>query len=154
MEVIVETHQVFNQVPKLTRPNAYLDDPLLQQLLKKIPSFDHKPLSDYGAQYERLEKLGFEANHYLPECKTHDRYGVRQDFLEYHEAYHQLMRLAKQGGIHAYPWTQKPHGHLTRMGLFYLHAQAEAGTACPLSMTYAGIPLLHQNPSLKKTWLP
>ncbi|MNE13025.1 putative acyl-CoA dehydrogenase AidB [compost metagenome] len=36
----------------------------------------------------------------------------------------------------------------------YLHSQAEAGTGCPLTMTFAAVPALRLQPELAEYWLP
>lgn len=36
----------------------------------------------------------------------------------------------------------------------YLHNQAEAGSSCPLTMTYASVPALRLQPDLAERWLP
>ena len=36
----------------------------------------------------------------------------------------------------------------------YLHNQADQGTSCPLTMTYACVPSLEQQPELAREWLP
>lgn len=151
-----ETHQVINQVPSLVRRNAYEDDLPLQECLQALNNKDLlEKITSYGGTIAHLEQLGVQANTYLPECHTHDRYGYRIDTVEYHPSYHALMNKATHVGIHCLPWQKaKGQGHLARLALEYIHAQAEAGTACPLSMTYAGIPLLQKNEFLAKTWLP
>lgn len=151
-----ETHQVINQVPPLVRENAYEDDLPLQQCMQSLNNKDLLgKIFSYGGKIAQLEQLGVQANTFLPECHTHDRYGYRVDTVEYHSSYHTLLQEATQVGIHCLPWQKdKEQGHLTRLALEYIHVQAEAGTACPLSMTYAGIPLLQKNEFLAKTWLP
>jgi putative acyl-CoA dehydrogenase len=155
MEVIDKTQRVLNQVPKFVRSNAYEEDLPLQECLKSQSAQTKEWVSQYGSKIDQLEQLGVQANTYLPKCHTHDRYGFRIDTVEYHPAYHALLHAATSAGIHCLPWQKaQPQGHLTRFALEYLHAQAEAGTACPLSMTYAGIPLLQKNDILTNTWLP
>jgi putative acyl-CoA dehydrogenase len=41
-----------------------------------------------------------------------------------------------------------------RAALNYLHNQAEAGNACPLTMTYVSLPALKLQPELAAIWLP
>ncbi|MBK7719210.1 MAG: hypothetical protein IPJ36_09990 [Simplicispira sp.] len=42
----------------------------------------------------RCESFARLANKHLPELKTHDRYGNRIDWVEFHPAWHELMALA------------------------------------------------------------
>jgi putative acyl-CoA dehydrogenase len=156
MDVPKETHQVINQVPPLVRKNAYEDDLPLKECLQSLhaPGLLDKVIA-YGGKIAQLDSLGIQANKSLPQCHTHDRYGYRIDTVEYHPSYHALMHEATHAGIHCLPWQKNnEQGHKIRLALEYIHAQAEAGTACPLSMTYAGIPLLQKNEILAKTWLP
>ena len=47
---------------------------------------------------------GNAANASPPVLHTHDRYGNRIDTVEYHPAYHDLMRVAVGHGLHSAPW--------------------------------------------------
>src|SRR5690606_17911326 len=99
--------------------------------------------------------LGFEANLNRPRLRTHDRYGHRVDEVEFHPAYHALMREAVAAGVHALSWQEPREGaHVVRAVLSYLHHQAEAGTSCPLTMTHAAVPVLHHSQALCQEWLP
>ena len=46
-----------------------------------------------SAARARRSRWGFEANENTPELRTHDRYGNRIDEVEFHPAWHELMRL-------------------------------------------------------------
>ena len=50
------------------------------------------------------QELGRLANEHRPVLHTHDRYGHRIDVVEYHPAYHDLMRTSLAHGLHAGPW--------------------------------------------------
>ena len=50
------------------------------------------------------QELGRLANEHRPVLHTHDRYGQRIDVVEYHPAYHDLMRTSLHHGLHAGPW--------------------------------------------------
>ena len=43
---------------------------------------------------EATQDLARLANRYAPELKTHDRFGNRIDWVEFHPAWHELMALA------------------------------------------------------------
>ena len=45
-------------------------------------------------------------------------------------------------------------GHVVRAALELLHNQADSGTDCPLTMTYASIPALRTEPALAQDWEP
>ena len=86
---------------------------------------------------------------------SHDRYGHRIDLVEFHPAYHQLMQTAVEHGIPSLPWTDPREGaHVARAAMSYLHTQAEAGSGCPLTMTFASVPALRFNRIWPRHWLP
>jgi putative acyl-CoA dehydrogenase len=104
---------------------------------------------------ERLQLLADAANRNVPQLKTHDRFGDRIDEVDYHPAYHELMSLAFGAGLHALAWTSARDGSfVARAALNYLWNQAENGTACPVTMSFAAMPLLRTEPSLLAEWAP
>ncbi len=65
------------------------------------------------------------------------------------------MRTAIAHGIPSLPWTDpQPGSQVARAALMYLHNQAEAGSSCPLTMTYASVPALRLQPGISEQWLP
>jgi len=76
--------------------------------------------------------------------------------VEFHPAWHELMRLSLAHGLHSLSWTEEREGaHLARATLFYLAAQVEAGHGCPVSMTHAAVPALRESaPGLAEEWEP
>lgn len=104
---------------------------------------------------ELLEQ-GRIANENPPKLKAFDRFGHRIDEVEFHPAYHRCMTLAMEHGLHAFAWwhADQPSAHVARSAITYQHAQFEAGTGCPLTMTYAAIPALRHSPELAKVWVP
>ncbi|HXJ63939.1 MAG TPA: acyl-CoA dehydrogenase family protein [Actinomycetota bacterium] len=95
------------------------------------------------------------ANTNPPVLRTHDRYGERIDEVEFHPAWHQLMRAGVELGLHGSPWREPQAGsHVARAAAFMLLAQAESGFGCPISMTYAAVPVLRQQPEVAASWEP
>jgi len=87
--------------------------------------------------------------------RTHDRYGNRIDEVEFHPAWHRLMRLAVEHELHSLPWRSKePAAHVARAALYITAMQAEAGFACPTTMTFAVVPTLRMQPELAAEWEP
>ncbi|HXH02745.1 MAG TPA: isovaleryl-CoA dehydrogenase [Candidatus Competibacteraceae bacterium] len=152
------THVVFNQPPPLEDRNLYEGDSALQEALRREGGgWAEAQVHAYGAWAGSADaiQLGFQANEYPPRLRTHDRYGQRIDRVEYHPAYHALMRQAIAHGLAALPWREHhPGAQVVRAALFYLHTQAEAGTCCPVTMTYACAPVLRYAPALAACWLP
>jgi len=100
-------------------------------------------------------RWGFEANENPPRLHTHDRWGHRIDEVEYHPAWHRLMRLAVENELHSLPWTStEPFAHTARAALYMTAIQAEAGFACPITMTYSVVPALRVQPELASRWEP
>ena len=99
------------------------------------------------------------ANRRPPSLHTHDRHGNRIDEVGFDPAWHELMRLAMAEGEHCAPWlAPQPGAQVARAAMYYLHAQVENGTQCPLTMTYASVPVLRRHatsaPELREWWLP
>ncbi|MBX3703067.1 MAG: isovaleryl-CoA dehydrogenase [Steroidobacteraceae bacterium] len=100
-----------------------------------------------------------DANRHPPELQTHDRYGERADTVEFHPAYHALMALGCEAGVHSGPWAgPRPGAQVARAATYLLFGQLENGTQCPLTMTFAATPVLARHadslPALARDWLP
>ena len=103
---------------------------------------------------EPLE-LGRLANEHPPTLRAFDRFGDRIDDVEFHPAWHELMRIGVEHGLHAAPWADaEPAPHVARAARFLTLAYAEAGVGCPLSMTYSAVPALRADPELAAEWEP
>ncbi|KPC58261.1 Acyl-CoA dehydrogenase domain-containing protein [Pseudomonas amygdali pv. morsprunorum] len=152
-----ETHEVTNQPPPLDGANLYRIDVPLQEWSSRFGAGWAQPRIDaYGALAGGpLMEAGFLANQNKPAFASHDRYGHRIDLIEFHPAYHQLMSTAIEHGIPSLPWTDpQPGAHVARAAMSYLHTQAEPGSGCPLTMTFASVPALRLQPDLAEIWLP
>ncbi|BBP79537.1 MULTISPECIES: acyl-CoA dehydrogenase family protein [Pseudomonas] len=152
-----ETHEVTNQPPSLDGTNLYRIDLPLQEWSQRFGAgWAQARIDRYGALAGGpLMEAGFLANQNKPVFVSHDRYGHRQDLVEFHPAYHELMRTAIEHGLPSLPWTDPRDGaHVARAAMTYLHSQAEAGTGCPLTMTFACVPALKLQADLAGQWLP
>ncbi|MDE1166788.1 MAG: acyl-CoA dehydrogenase family protein [Pseudomonas sp.] len=152
-----ETHEVSNQPPSLDGANLWRIDLPLQQWTGHFKGdWAHKRIDAYGALAGGpLMAAGFLANQNKPVFSSHDRYGHRIDLVEFHPAYHELMRTAIEHGLPSLPWTDpRPGAHVARAAMTYMHTQAEAGSGCPLTMTFASVPALKLQPDLAERWLP
>ena len=157
-ETLGSTHEVLNQAGDLQDYNAYdTDDALREAVQRHGAGWAEAALSEHGAKTGSAEVIewGFLANQNKPQFFSHDRHGNRVDLVKYHEAYHRLMTLGLEGGIHSAPWTDpQPGAHVARAARSYLQAQAEAGHGCPLTMTFAAVPTIKLTPSVAQEWLP
>jgi putative acyl-CoA dehydrogenase len=153
------THEVLNQAGALTDYNAYADDVALVEATKVFGAdWSDAHLRRTGAVVgsEKVQSLARQANRYLPELKTHDRFGHRVDLVEFHPAYHELMRLIFGSETHSFAWTHQgqPGAHVSRAVMSYLWNQGENGICCPMGMTFASIPALRHDPALLEEWSP
>jgi putative acyl-CoA dehydrogenase len=90
-----------------------------------------------------------------PNLRSHDRFGNRIDEVEFHPAYHELMTLGLEGGLHSLPWSETRRGrHVARAVLFIAFNQTNDGPACPVTMTFASIPALRAQPQIAAQWEP
>ncbi|MDQ2151667.1 isovaleryl-CoA dehydrogenase [Alcaligenaceae bacterium C4P045] len=89
--------------------------------------------------------LGDAANRYPPEWVGYDATGHRIDAVRFHPAWHALMQGIAARGLHSAAWSDdRPCAHVARAAAFILQGQAEAGTLCPTTMTFAAVPILTQ----------
>ena len=152
-----ETHDVTNQPPSLDGTNLYRIDLPLQEWSRRFGAgWAQARIEAYGALAGGpLMAAGFLANENKPVFVSHDRFGHRIDLVEFHPAYHELMRTAIEHGLPSLPWTDpRPGAHVARACMTYLHTQAEAGSGCPLTMTFASVPALRLQPDVAQIWLP
>lgn len=152
----LSTHEVLNQPPPLVDYNVFrADRALVETLAREGASSAFETLDTLGilAGSEQSQDWARQANEHPPQLHTHDRYGHRIDEVEYHPSYHELMAVATQFGLHATPWSiGDPVAHTARAAKFYVWGQVEAGHGCPISMTYAGVPVLRVQPEVRAAW--
>ena len=151
------THEVTNQPGEFAGRNLWRTDlPMRDAALREGGEWLEAPLDAAGAATgsERVLELGELANRHPPELLSFDRYGRRLDEVRFHPAYHQLMTLAMEHGVHDLAWRAgRPGGHVAHAALLATFTQAEAGTMCPMSMTYSAVPALRRQPDVGGAWL-
>ncbi|HEX5973398.1 MAG TPA: isovaleryl-CoA dehydrogenase [Gemmatimonadaceae bacterium] len=153
-----QTHVVENQPPPLEPYDAYATDlPLQEALAREGGGWAEEQVAAYGViAGGELMALGAVANAHPPELHTYDRFGNRVDDVEFHPSYHRIMQLGVEHGVASFGWrhAKREGAHVARAALSYLHNQADQGTSCPLTMTYACVPTLEQEQDLARDWLP
>jgi putative acyl-CoA dehydrogenase len=146
-----------NQPPPLEGYDLFSQDrPLVEALRREGGAAREEECAAFGRLCgdEPLE-LGRLANEHPPALRAFDRFGERIDEVEFHPAWHELLRIGVEHGAHAFPWADEgPAPHVVRATKLMTLAQAEAGVACPLSMTYAAVPALRHDNELLSTWQP
>src|SRR6218665_2072422 len=149
-----------NQPPLWSGINAYRSDPLIVDLtgsLNRSVRDELDTLARYVTSHEAQE-LARMANESVPKLRTHGPRGERIDQVEFHPAWHALMRRSMASGLHSSAWEPNTESrgreHLGRAARFYLTAQLECGHLCPLTMTSASVAAIMASGPVQKDWTP
>jgi putative acyl-CoA dehydrogenase len=155
------THEVTNQVPPLTGHDPIAGDAVLAEAcIRHADAATLASLAELGrlAGSEQAQDWGRLANENPPKLRTHDRYGHRIDEVEFHPAWHELMRTAVGHGLAGAPWAEADagnrHAHVRRAVGYLGWTQVEMGHGCPVTMTYAAVPALRRTPELAARYEP
>jgi putative acyl-CoA dehydrogenase len=149
-----QTHEVTNQAPRLERYNAMTTDAALVTALEREGAAWHlDALTRDGLALTQPDVLALAdlANRHTPEHHPFSARGERTDAIEFHPAWHTLLSMLREQGLHSLPFetaSPKPGSMAARAAGYFLHAQLESGSLCPLTMTFASIPVLQQESAL------
>ncbi len=155
-----QTHTVFNQAPPLVDVDVFATNlPLVEAVRREGADWVTERASALGrfvgAAGGPQQEWGRLANENKPVLHTFDRYGHRIDEVEFHPAWHQLMKMGVEHQLHSLPWrSDEPFAHTARAALYMTAMQAEAGFCCPITMTFAVVPALRAQPELAAEWEP
>ncbi len=153
-----DTHEVFNQAPPFGDVNLFACDPALREgLVREGAGWAEGDIERLGRTLgaSAVLDLGRLANEFPPRLVNFDRGGQRVDEIEFHPAWHELMRLLIENGAHSLPWEgARPGAQVARAAAYLLFGQVENGSQCPVTMTYASVPALRQHPGIAAHWLP
>ena len=147
-----------NQPPPFEGRNLFEIDIALRDAVARDAGWASPALTAWGATLGAFDTyaLADSANRNPPALRAFDRRGERIDDVAFHPAWHELLRMAMAAGEHCAPWrAPQPGAQVARAAMYYLHAQVENGTQCPLTMTYACVPVLTRHaPTLPQadTW--
>lgn len=155
-------HAVQNQSTSLQDYDAFTSDKVLvNAVTHEGAEWASDQLAEAGRLFAsaRVLRLAALANEHPPQLHTHDRQGRRIDEVKFHPAWHELLEMSVSRGSVAQPWTDDRAGaQVARAALFFLHAQAETGTQCPIAMSFGAVPVLRQFtdalPQIGEQWLP
>ncbi|MEZ4317747.1 MAG: acyl-CoA dehydrogenase family protein [Myxococcota bacterium] len=156
---MIHTHEVLNQSVLPPEIDGYATDvPLVEAVTRYGGGWATDTLSSLGTvalSHEGAE-LSRQANRNKPVLRTFDRFGHRIDEVEFHPAYHQLMSIGKEHGVHSLSWVNRGRegAFVARSAMHYLYVQLEAGVACPMTMTHAVVPSLAHSPEVAEAWVP
>jgi len=152
------THEVTNQPPPLEGYDLFGSDrALVDAVLREGGASAAEPMHAFGRWLGEAStlRLGEQANRQPPILRTHDRFGHRIDEVEFHPAWHELLRRAVAERVHALPWAEPVLGaHVVRAAKAFVLNQVESGICCPLAMTFAAVPALSDAPALAEIWSP
>lgn len=160
MSSAFDSHDVFNQSPPFAGRNLFTSDPGLGALVESLPTPLQDDLAAHGAAWGAAEtfELGRIANQSIPTLKTHDSTGSRIDVVEFHPAYHALMRRSVAAGLHCSTWdragAESEVRTLVRAARLFMTVQAECGHTWPMTMTNASLAALAYAPSIANRWSP
>jgi len=148
-----ETHEVTNQPPPLCDYDAFATDTALAAAVEREGAGWHaEALSRNGRALTQPDVLALAelANRHTPELATHDLRGERIDAIEFHPAWQELLRRLRQQGLQALPFEPRARAGsmAARCAGYFLHGQVESGSLCPITMTFASIPVLRNEPAL------
>jgi putative acyl-CoA dehydrogenase len=151
-----DTHEVFNQSPPYEDVDLLSSDaPLIGALKANGAALELPALSAFGKLWGtgKMFARGRQANENPPKLHAFDPKGNRLDTVEFHPAYHTLMRESIAAGLHASTWSAKGEraaapAEVLRTARFYMAAQVETGHLCPVTMTRAALAPLAAAPEL------
>ncbi len=146
-----------NQPPPFEGVNLFQSDRALREAVaREGPKADTQALDAFGRRMGSAEvaALAAAAHRHVPEFNILDRYGERIDEVEYHPAYHTMMREGIGAGISAVPWNGTPSGYVLHAALEFLLAGVEPSSCCPITMTFAAPAALKHQPEVTQEWLP
>ncbi len=151
-----DTHEVLNQSPPYENIDLFSSDvPLTEAVKANGAAQDATSLAEFGRKWgtAAMLALGRQANENPPKLHAFDAKGFRCDTVEFHPAYHDLMRASIAAGLHASTWTAAGKraaapAEVARAARFYMAAQVETGHLCPITMTHAALAPLAAEPTL------
>lgn len=100
------------------------------------------------------------AEEHPPRLRSFNPQGQRIDRVEYHPAYHELLKLSCREGLHCAAWAEERQGsagqgqQVARAAGLYLAAQVNAAHCQPIAMTHAAVPAIAAQPEIAAEWMP
>ena len=149
-----------NQSPIHTGYNAFLNDGVLVQMTSHMPESLVNSFAAHGRWVGSREAMDLArmANDNPPKLRALDARGERVDLVEFHPAYHALMRRGVSIGLSSSIWSEDPveRGirNEARAVRFMLTSQLECGHTCPLTMTHASIAALMTDLNYSAPFVP
>ena len=155
--------EVFNQVPPLVDTDLYASDTALCDAVAREGAADGAAaLHRIGAELADAGnvELARDANRYPPVWQSFDAQGRRVDRIDFHPAWHALLKGIVARGFHASPWEPRvddgrpSRAHAIRAAGYLMQGRVEHGTLCPTTMTYGAGAALRHDEWAARTWMP
>ena len=149
----LETHAVRNQPQSRGDGNLWADDTPLREIGTRV-NMQAAALDAYGHTLgqAKMRQAARDANRNDPELCLFDSGGRRLDEVRFHPTYHQFMQTSATAGYAAVAWEGGAGAHATHAAMVYMASQVEPGHCCPLTMTYASIPVIAAADHLATDW--
>ena len=115
------THEVRNQAAEAVGFNAFEDDEALRGRVAKAAPWATARCAEVGALAgdPAMQEAARLANEHVPVLRSHDRFGHRLDWVEFHPAWHELMRAGVEHELHALTWrAERPGAHVARAAAY------------------------------------
>jgi putative acyl-CoA dehydrogenase len=127
--------EVLNQSTELVDYNLFSSHSVLREALtREGAGAESAALSELGERLGSVTMftLGDVANRNPPQLRSFDRFGARRDEVEFHPAWHELLRRLVGEGLHTGPWAQpRPGAHVARAAGYMLRKSRTARSARP-----------------------
>jgi putative acyl-CoA dehydrogenase len=147
----------FNQTPAFEDVDLFASDLALREAVARA-SVDAgaEDLAGFGRDFGSAETMEFGrlANEHGPRLRVADAKGDRLDIVEFHPAYHALMRKSMAAGLHCSAWEMGPTKTAARAARLFIVTQVEAGHMCPTTMTNAAVAALDAAPEMRNACQP
>uniref|UniRef100_UPI0040486532 acyl-CoA dehydrogenase family protein n=1 Tax=Yoonia sp. TaxID=2212373 RepID=UPI0040486532 len=149
----LETHEVRNQPQSRGDGNLWADDTPLREIGTRV-NMQAAALDAYGHTLgqAKMRQAARDANRNDPELCLFDSGGRRLDEVRFHPTYHKFMQTSATAGYAAVAWEGGAGAHATHAAMVYMASQVEPGHCCPLTMTYASIPVIAAADHLATDW--
>jgi putative acyl-CoA dehydrogenase len=147
----------FNQTPPFENIDLFSSDIALCEAVGRAGvDAEAEKLASFGQEFGSAEtlELGRLAKENPPRLRIADARGDRLDIVEFHPAYHALMRKSMAAGLHCSAWETGRAGTAARAARLFIATQVEAGHMCPTTMTNAAVAAFDSAPQLRHAWLP
>jgi putative acyl-CoA dehydrogenase len=154
------TQDELNQPMPWSGVNAFRSDPLMVDIAGAMPRALREEFELIGrfVTSPEAQELARMANQGTPQLRTHGPRGERLDVVDFHPAWHALMRRSVANGLNSSVWEgnrdEEGNAHKARAIRFFLTAQLECGHLCPLTMTSAAVAAISANPAVQRQWVP